>query len=405
MSAVRTRSAPRDGRAGFTLIELILVMGLLSGFLLLLVQTLSSGVELFRAGERSQALADEAAAAVRVLERNLDLLAGPERMPWQPAAGPDARLFVDEMSLGLREGTQRIGESQVLLATANIPLELERRMWSEVLDAEAELRAVEVGRPTSEVLAELVAARVGAGRGTMLLLPWPESEDGAVLSLRRGLFVDPTTAPAFDRPLLGEGATWNTDEILATTDVVLSGLLHFEIGLQADGAHALEDPRSTGTDADERRSPGLRVWDSARAGLFLDDGEEFSTRFPPDLGAWSEADPRDDVFPHWIRVTAVVGGAQDTGGGGVTRLASTIGADATRADVVDASDLPDPDLGPAWVKIGSEWVRVGSRGVRSIGRLERGRRGTRAVEHQRGEFVRVGREVTLYVRLPHGRDG
>ena len=52
-------------QSGFTLLELVVVMGLLSTFLLLLVQLVSSGAKLFDEGESGQDLADRTLVAHR----------------------------------------------------------------------------------------------------------------------------------------------------------------------------------------------------------------------------------------------------------------------------------------------------------------------------------------------------
>ncbi|MBL8753083.1 MAG: type II secretion system protein, partial [Planctomycetes bacterium] len=58
-------------RSGFTLVELLVVMGILSGFLIMLVQLLESGVRMFGEGELGQALADRAGQAQRVIAGEL----------------------------------------------------------------------------------------------------------------------------------------------------------------------------------------------------------------------------------------------------------------------------------------------------------------------------------------------
>jgi prepilin-type N-terminal cleavage/methylation domain-containing protein len=55
--------AAAAAQGGFTLIELVVVMGILSGFLVMLVQLVGIGLRLFSDGELGQALADRSRAA------------------------------------------------------------------------------------------------------------------------------------------------------------------------------------------------------------------------------------------------------------------------------------------------------------------------------------------------------
>ena len=55
MSA-RAEQCSGSSQGGFTLIELIVVMGILSGFLVMLVSLVDSGLTMFRDGETSQVL-------------------------------------------------------------------------------------------------------------------------------------------------------------------------------------------------------------------------------------------------------------------------------------------------------------------------------------------------------------
>lgn len=74
---------------GFTLLELVVVMGILSGFLLMLVQFLDSGVQLFSEGENGQALADRAEAARTAVDRELRAArAGARFRGWQTKRAP-----------------------------------------------------------------------------------------------------------------------------------------------------------------------------------------------------------------------------------------------------------------------------------------------------------------------------
>ena len=69
-----TRNAPVLEQAGFTLIELVVVMGILAGFLVMLVQLVDTGLRMFGEGELGQQFADRTSRA--------HLLRLAARRPW-----------------------------------------------------------------------------------------------------------------------------------------------------------------------------------------------------------------------------------------------------------------------------------------------------------------------------------
>ena len=94
MSSPRTRTED-----GFTLIELIVVMGILSGFLMMLVSLVDSGLTMFRDGETSQVLADRGARAQQVLRDELSTLRGSST--GRDRAEVEDRLVVQMLPIGL----------------------------------------------------------------------------------------------------------------------------------------------------------------------------------------------------------------------------------------------------------------------------------------------------------------
>ncbi|MGA0060790.1 MAG: PulJ/GspJ family protein, partial [Planctomycetota bacterium] len=101
-----TSQAVRRRDAGFTLLELVVAMGLLSGFLLMLVRLLTTGADLFDEGERGQELLDRSASAVRVAQRALHDTCGP-RLLGRPDGRAAARLLGHTLPTGAGEGASR----------------------------------------------------------------------------------------------------------------------------------------------------------------------------------------------------------------------------------------------------------------------------------------------------------
>jgi prepilin-type N-terminal cleavage/methylation domain-containing protein len=103
---------------GFTLIELVVVMGILSGFLVMLVSLVDSGLTMFRDGETSQVLADRGARAQQVVRDELSRQEGDDdallelRAGWflpgqRIPSGPDR--FVDPFDVVVPGGEELPG--------------------------------------------------------------------------------------------------------------------------------------------------------------------------------------------------------------------------------------------------------------------------------------------------------
>lgn len=390
----------RAADAGFTLLELVVAMGLLASFLLLLVQLLSSSAGLFNAGERSQELADRAMAASRAVREALSSMAGP-RAEVPPGEGElDARLIVHWVGTGgaPEPGAPRPPRVPVVRSTVRLAPATEDRLLAEALRP---LAVEQVGENDPALLAarleELVASWPRSGRGELLLTAWPSDPSGEFLDLRVGLrLADPELMPENELPLVmfefAEDLALDSGTMRRTTRVEATDLLHFGVLCESQRTEFLGSGGSSG---------GESAWDSARAGLLLAPDDEREA-FGLDLGGFSLADPRDDLWPRWMRVVVTVGrGPLATPEAFLTR---SLDPEDRELTVASTDDLPERAVSP-WVKVGTEWIRYSEQqGNRLVG-LERGGRGTVPAEHPTGTPVRAGREVTLWIRVPHGRDG
>ena len=379
---------------GFTLIELVVAMGLLASFLVMLVNLIGSAARLFDEGERGQELLDRASAAMRASRDVIDATTGPMVVD-RPAAPPDARLLIYRRPLGFGSLDDAAPKLPVLRATARIPAARENPM---LLRAFRDAAIAEGADPQSadDDARQMLAAFGSTGRAEVLLAAWPSDETGTYFELRRGERpLDPLLLPDGVTGLLElddpEDLSIEPERVRDSWRVVATGLLHFDL--------AMWSQRSRQWDASGAQGPE-RSWDSARAGL-LTSPEPTADDFGFDVGAGSFADARDDVWPRWLRVTIVVGPPATSPP--PASLARSLDATATTVTVTRPEELPDPGLDP-FVKIGPEWIRFESvRGRELIG-VRRGERGTRAREHGSGTAVRFGRSLQFDLRLPHGRD-
>lgn len=386
------------GSRGFTLLELTIVFGLLAGFLVMLTQMLSSGVELFDEGESGQELADLANVAATAASSSLNDIVGPEREGYEKGA-PAARLLVQWVPPGLLRADQGGGgsvqavraavrldevEESALLARSLLP-------QAQQMDGSTEPEAVQAR------LADLVAGAPRTGRGEMLLLPWPAGDpDGAFLELRKVVLLPGHRIPIDRRRSVGlmevdflEDGTLPRELVEDLTTTIATGLLHFEVSLWSQHTRSF----------DQRGDGGPEwVWDSARAGLLVGDGADPRRQFSLDLFPESLQNTTDDVYPRAARMVIVV--AQE---GPPALLAADLGVSESSMTLLTTDYLPDLETTP-FLKVGSEWVRQSGVSGRVINGLGRGERGTVPRAHPAGTVVRAGKTIVLVVELEAGRD-
>lgn len=396
---------PHDRRqSGFTLLELVVVMGLLTIFAAFLIQLMSTSVGLFQQGERGQDLSDRADAAARALEQPIQDMLGPSGLD-AASHEPTARMLVQWVAaVGSGSGSGTVAAAavprvQALRALVRVDDRTEERLLRPALMEEAKASAAgKTQAAIEERLAELVAEAPRAGRAAMLLVARPAGDpEGAFFSVRRLLQL-PGQRIAVDRrrdvDLMQVAEVGSADlpwpVVDQASESIAEDVIHIEFALWSQFTRGWDQRIGDG-------GPEF-CWDSARAGLF---GESQDPRemFGLDVGPASLTDLTDDVYPRWVKITFVV--AAPIGSEAI--LAGDLRAGDRNVDVIDEARLPDPKDSP-FVKIGREWVRVGALVGPSLRGLLRGQRGTKAIDHRAGTRVRVGRSVELFVRVAHGRD-
>ena len=179
----------RSRQHGFTLIELLVVMGILTGFLMMLVQLVDSGLTMFRDGETSQLLADRSSAAQRVIAEELKRLRGSATA--LDREGVDDRLVVQVLPIGLPlVPPPKATRVQVVRAAVHLPPErelmvIDRKLVAEVLADNDSATQEEI----EEEVAKLRTKEPLRGIGNMMMLPWRQEGDDALLELRVGWFL------------------------------------------------------------------------------------------------------------------------------------------------------------------------------------------------------------------------
>lgn len=390
---------------GFTLLELTIVMGILSGFLVMLVQLVSSGLSMFGEGELGQALADRASQAQRVITRELTTLRGSASARDRDRV--DDRLVVQLLPIGLPPLPER-GATRVQVLRAAVHLPPDREL--ELLEGEVARRIAEQ-RPElkGDELATAVQKQLGLeplrGVGNLLLLPWRQEGDDALLELRAGWFLPGQELPlskersvdAFQVPLPGSPDLPGM-LVYQVTMPVLRDLLHVEFLLWGQATTGWGDETALATASTARSAP-QRVWDSSRGGWLVD--EASGGAFVYDRGPLSADDATDDVHPHAILVRCVVAQPAEVAAEGL--LDGELFEADTTLTLVDGARFPGPDDG-GFVKIDGEWLRYAERDGDLLRGLVRGARRTKATAHATGARVHVGRKVEFVVPVLHAKD-
>ena len=411
MSVLAASHPPRAGQLGFTLVELLVVMGILSGFLVMLVSLVDSGLTMFRDGETSQVLADRGARAQQVIRDELSRFRG--SATGRDRASVEDRLVVQMLPIGLPYTPARGATlAQVIRAAVHLPADRElaivgKRIAAEVFEEDPSLTP-------EEVLAEVdqrAAAEPLRGVGNLLMLPWrQEGDDDALIELRAGWFLPGQRLPSgpdrFIDPF--EVVVPGTEELPGVTvydltESILRDLLHVEFGFWSQRTTSWGDARGPLHGFQSGAASNLQgpqaIWDSARGGWLVDaaTGGEFAF----DLGPLSERDPTDDIHPHGILVRVVVAQGREAAPEGL--LAGFVGAEDTTLTLYDGSAFPG-DRDGGYVKVAGEWIRYGQLdGDRLIG-CKRGQRATKILEHDAGSVVNVGRTVEFVVPVLHAKD-
>ena len=173
---------------GFTLMEVIVVMGILSSFMVMLVQLLGSGVEMYGRGQRGQDLADRAHLAVRATTRSLETMIGPiDRGDAAEGIRPDARLISVWEPLGFQHEAPK-ARVQVVRATVGLDEGQESELLRAVLEEEVAEEFGFSGPTFEEEMVVAIEAAPKSRRADLLLLPWPTDPDGVFMSCGRGWF-------------------------------------------------------------------------------------------------------------------------------------------------------------------------------------------------------------------------
>ena len=400
---VRALVPPGSGSRGFTLLELLVSMGLLSMFFVFLIQILSNGLRIWQTGEGRVALEARAQAALDLISKDFRRIAPLDDQVYDVSrVSRFRRLTAGKVALGgrFRAEFQPFGPGGKL-AKGDAVLEFPGRYdWYPRLRFVSILRPAEADRLLRESLLEegsfqdqeapefqtQLSAKRGLKRGELLLVFEPEGAGSPYLRLRRGvrLLDSKVRARWVDAPVLGD---------IPGGKILLTKILYAEFLFRSQFTESFD--RRLGADG----APET-CWDSARAGAFPQ--EHRVLRFSMDLDSASKSDPLDDVLPQGMQLRVTV----DLGPGMADQaiLAKDLERDSDEIRIDYPERIPYPGVKGGWIKIETEWIHFKSiRGGDLIG-VRRGGRNTVPRAHSAGSKVHAGRETVIALPIAVGRE-
>ena len=397
-----TRDAgKREG--GFTLVELMVAMGILSLLSLFLVRILTSSLAIWNWGESRASLQARGAAALELGSEDFGHMLGLRTVSYgigrveamrQAVAPHSGRLVSSFLPYGQGGKVADPEDSwnsprkydwypRVNMVVRFSPAEgralQEAQIRERILEEEGQLLPEVLKTKVHEAMAQ--ATHSDIGEVELRVVP-DAGADSPYLSLYRS------------RRLLDEHAEgrWVDGDGIPKLDTpIFEHLLYVQILYRSQLTESYV-PKSS-------RGGPETCWDSARAGLFA--GDHPVNRFSLDLDEASLGDPLDDVMPLGVRILAVVAEGPDLANYAI--LDQDIDSEADSIPVSFADRLPDPDEQP-YVKIGKEWIRYTAISRGKLVGLTRGVRNTRARAHRAGVRVMGGLEVRMTLPISVARE-
>jgi len=360
------RPGPRRApTAGFTLVELMVAMGIFVALGAALVTMVYAAADAWRAGERRRIVYERAQAALSMLA--LDLAAVYSREPVQEGV-PMARFFCEQEGGGYRLSFVRTFETGPERAITFF----------------AGSRGGQGAPYTDGFTGDPAGLKpLGGLLGVSYFLRGRE--------LRRATLAPPA-APGRDATSARIIAPGEGERI---ADNVLYLGFRFWTQYTTSWDAPPPDPRSLKTKT--ARGPEI-VWDSTRgAGIGALDPQTGRMRpFAMARGVESLAEGSDDVFPEIVEVTLVV--EPDERRAVRAELVEPLSEAGSVMNVTSTAGFDDPSAGSPWLLVGNEWVRCAEKSKRSFRLSARGERGTARSSHPVGTVVRAG---TTFVQRIH----
>ncbi len=395
------RTTARPGRGGFTLMELLLSMSMLSVIGLGVVALLNRAATMLSQGASAVETLDSLQLFAETFDRDIGTI---YTMRDSDTGRPDVRLYADYAGSDVDADQKPDAQVQRFFFVRMIPNEATSSLTRQAGVAVEAKSYLDQNDDAKEAAADDLRATGGLMEVVWMAVP-QSGGDPAVLRLFRG-FRSPIGGsgsllphkPASDPSALPqERGILHVPEVQAAARPILNGVLHFGVQFWA---------RRTKTwDRTLKPSAGgpLFTWDSSRGILPKSSGTDgFWFAKPITVEGSSLDDPTDDTFPRRIRVTLVV---EELGRNAkVSSLLDPLSAESKHLAVEDTGFIPTVEGSERFVKVGSEWIQFEAVDGHTLRGCRRGARGTKAQSHPARSRVHHGRTVILEYRIPTYRD-
>jgi len=359
----------RASHGGFTLVELLLALGLFAILVVALARLLDTSLDLWGRTEASRELMEIGTSALDLLADDLEALEG----------GPRGDLLAEWTRFDAdRDGINDMVWPRLRLVRRASPADLARLQPASSPPSTGAAPAAAAPDPRALGLVEVVWALVPSGADD------PDQRSvGVLVRGQRGL-ADGDTLSFFDPGFVGA----NGKPVGGSTSEVTGGVLWLDVWLAAEttvlhGGWTLGDglaDASTAWDAWNQDRPSLEA--SAR------------NRLPTGM---TEPDERP-VLPRRVRVELEIERPAELRHR--TRLVQPIGPEETTLEVRDARRLPPEHT---MLLLDEEWMELlGSSGTSLT--VRRGRRGSRATAHEAGTLLHHGWSAAREVPIPQHRE-
>lgn len=380
---------------GFTLLELLVSMGLLTALGLLVLRLLTGGIDLWSRGEEVRDLLVRSTSVADLICQDLEGLAGTGE--GEVAAGRlvDAPFKVRGLESGPLRGVRFLRplhpweEGGRLQGAAG-----QARPASGALPQSAEPARPEApAEVPAEAPAEAPARPEVGERAALILFPFVSRHEaeapGTYLSLRRGEARGSGVGPT--HPWFGPEPFPGVADLLRQTEEVFDGLLYFDLRYWSQATRSWEGGPGEGGPE--------RAWDSTRGGATL---ASAGSSFSFDLGPWSLEQPFDDLVPRLILLELVVD--RPPREARCALLAEPLDEQDSGPARVEFPERLGQDDGPGFFKAGAEWIRYRERKGEFVHGLDRGVRGSRPAVHKAGERLHVGWTVRRMIQPRQPRE-
>lgn len=374
----------RRARGGLTLVELLVVIGLLSAFTYMAFRLLSGGISIWRLAEESRDQEERARVVLDLLRADLAVADG----------SPGSRFVVDhaEPSVG---GEPHL--STRLRFVRTISRAESQRLRAGLVAAGAPSASAPAGAGETfasaeprETKADPFSTRppVGLLEVAYACAPDPASRDGSAWVLRRAFA--PFEPEAGDSSIFARDYFERAKGGFADRAAdVAGGVLHFGVLLVS---------QRTARAAAAAGPGGLESsWDSTRHDFCTTKGVgPFRFSFASD----APLSPRERVYPRRVQVMLVL--EREDPDRRLRRLDRAVDSNATEFRLDDPRSFPVPDN--EFLKVGGEWVVAASADAGTLRLRGRGALGTRALPHAAGLAIHRGRVFRFEIPLDCARD-